>query len=194
MLSAPATRAVIYSAAPLPFPADAGTPRHTGPRRLIASLPAAGATQAGLRRPGPLKTTASCGRTVWPACHAHCLWSGCPDPGPPPDPQCARQAGLASFTPHPSLRSFVQFGGVAAHPPPGERWPPPSQGAALRGRAASAAQQSATSSLPDTEAHRPHRRRRRRPRPHRPSARPQADSDHAASRARSQPGARNADG
>ena len=66
----------------------------------------------------PLNITASCGRTVWPACHAHCLWSGCPDPGPPPDPQCARQSGLASFTPHPSLRSSVQFGGVAAHPPP----------------------------------------------------------------------------
>ena len=65
----------------------------------------------------PLNITASCGRTVWPACHAHCLWSGCPDPGPPPDPQCARQSGLASFTPHPSLRFSVQFGGVAAHPP-----------------------------------------------------------------------------
>ena len=58
----PATRAVIYSAAPLPYPADAGAPRQTGPRRLIASLPAAGATQAGLRRPGALKITASCGR------------------------------------------------------------------------------------------------------------------------------------
>ena len=44
------------------LPAMCGNPRHTGPRRLIASLPAAGATQAGLRRPGALKITASCGR------------------------------------------------------------------------------------------------------------------------------------
>ena len=66
MLPVPATRAVIYTAAPLPYPAGAGTPRHTGPRRLIASPPAAGATQSALRRPGPLKITASCGQTPCP--------------------------------------------------------------------------------------------------------------------------------
>ena len=87
----PATRAVIYSAAKTaPAPADAGPP-------ALAAL----------------KITASCGRTVWPACHAHC----CTAPRPPLAVQCARQSGLASFTPHPSLRFLVQFGGVAAHPP-----------------------------------------------------------------------------
>ena len=73
MLPAPATRAVICSAAPLPYPADAGTPRHTGPRRLIACLAAAGATQPDLRRPGALKITASCVQRPLRACHAHCL-------------------------------------------------------------------------------------------------------------------------
>ena len=142
----PATRAVIYSGAktaPAPAPQDPRCWR-------------------------PLNITASCGRTVWPACHAHCLRSGCPDPGPPPDPQCARQSLLASFTPHPSLRFLVQFGGVAAHPPPGTRWPPPSQGAALRGRAACAAQSCAASSPPGNVTRRRCRHRRPRLRRHRP--------------------------
>ena len=69
MLPVPDTRAVICSAAPLPFPADAGTPRHTGPRRLIACLAAAGATQPDLRRPGALKITASCVQRPLRACH-----------------------------------------------------------------------------------------------------------------------------
>ena len=73
MLPAPATRAVIYSASPLPYPADAGTHRQTGPRRLIARPPAAGATQEALRRPGALKITASCVQRPLRACHAHCL-------------------------------------------------------------------------------------------------------------------------
>jgi hypothetical protein len=155
MLPTPATRAVIYSAAKTaPAPADAGPP-------VLAAL----------------KITASCGRTVWPVCHAHC----CAGPCAPMPAQCARQTGLASFTPHPSLRSFVQFGGVAAHPPPGERWPPPSQGAALRGRAVFAASQCATSSRPSTEARRRCHHRRRHPRQHPLSAHPQADSDRAAS-------------
>ena len=76
----------------------------------------------------PLNITASCGRTVWAACHAHCLWSGCQDPGPPPDPQCAHQAGLASFTPHPhSAPLFSLSGSQPTHPTCS---PPPSQGAA----------------------------------------------------------------
>lgn len=50
-----------------------GNPRHTGPRRLIASLAAAGATQPDLRRPGALKITASCVQRPLRACHAHCL-------------------------------------------------------------------------------------------------------------------------
>ena len=137
----------------------------------------------------PLNITASCGRTVWPACHAHCFADSCA----PMPAQCARQAGLASFTPHPSLHFLVQFGGVAAHPPPGERWPPPSQGAALRGRAASAAPPFATSSRPSTGARRRRHPRRLHLRPHRPSAHPQADSDHAAWLARSQPGVRTVD-
>ena len=141
----------------------------------------------------PLNITAPCGREPVRACHAHCLRSGCPHPGPPPDPQCARQSLPASFTPHPSLRSFVQFGGVAAHPPPGERWPPPSQGAALRGRAASAAPRCATSSRRGNEARRRRRHRRRHPHQHPLSARPQADSDHAAWRAGFQPNAHTVD-
>ena len=75
-----------------------------------------------------LKITASCGRTVWPACHAHCLWSGCPDPGPPPDPQCARQSGLASFTPHPHSACLISLAGSQPTHPTCS--PPPSQGAA----------------------------------------------------------------
>ena len=50
-----------------------GNPRQTGPRRLIASLAAAGATQPDLRRPGALKITASCVQRPLRACHAHCL-------------------------------------------------------------------------------------------------------------------------
>ena len=50
-----------------------GNPRHTGPRRLIACLAAAGATQPDLRRPGALKITASCVQRPLRACHAHCL-------------------------------------------------------------------------------------------------------------------------
>ena len=74
----------------------------------------------------PLRRTPGAGGTkdnsvLWPgvcrACHAHCFAAGCPDPGPPPATQCARQSLPASFTPPPSLRFLVQFGGVAAHQP-----------------------------------------------------------------------------
>ncbi len=75
-----------------------GNPRHTGPRRLIASPPAAGATQSGLRRPGPLKITASCGRNACHACHAHCLLAPCA----PGQAQCSCQS-----LPHPS-RQFIR--------------------------------------------------------------------------------------
>ena len=40
-----------------------------------------------------------------------------PRPWPPAGPAVRAPVAPASFTPHPSLRSFVQSGGVAAHPP-----------------------------------------------------------------------------
>ena len=88
----PDTRAVICNAAPLPYTADAGAPRQTGPRRLIARPPAAGATQSALRRPGALKITASCVQRPLRAWHESLLAAGCPDPAPPPAPQCSRQS------------------------------------------------------------------------------------------------------
>ena len=70
---------------------------------------------------------------LWPgacrACHAHCLLAGCPDPGPPPDPQCARQSlpHPSRHTPH-SAPLFSLAGSQPTHPACS---PPPSQGAAL---------------------------------------------------------------
>ena len=124
MLPAPATRAVICSAAPLPYPADVGAPRQTGPRRLIASLPAAGATQAGLRRPGALKITASCGREPV----APVTLTAITGPFPPGRWQCARQSlpHPSRHTPH-SAPLFSLAGSQPTHPTCS---PPPSQGAA----------------------------------------------------------------
>jgi len=172
MLPAPATRAVICSAAPLPYPADAGTPRQTGPRRLIASSPAAGATQASLRRPGALKITASCGREpVAPVTLTAVLVPG---------PQYQRSARasrsrILHATPLTSLKS--QSGGVAAHPP--HMLAPSVPGGCARAPAACAARQRATSSQPDTAGSRRHRRHPHHPRRNPPSARLQADSDRA---------------
>ena len=55
---------VICNAAPRPFPADAGTPRPLGPRRLPA--------RQRTRRPGSLKITASCLPTRLLHWHADC--------------------------------------------------------------------------------------------------------------------------
>ena len=155
-----------------------------------SQVPCRGRHTGDLRRPGALKITASCGRKPVRACHAHCFHR----PFPPRPVAVRAPVAPASFTPHPSLRWRSQSRGVAAHPPPGERWPPPSQGAALRARAASAVPLFATSSRPGSGVHRPHRRRRPHPRRHPLSAHLRADSGHAASPARSQPVARIAGG
>jgi hypothetical protein len=53
----------------------------------------------------PLNITASCGRTVWPACHAHCLcWSLRPNTSAVRAP-----VGPRILHATPSLRSFVQL-------------------------------------------------------------------------------------
>ena len=108
MLPVPATRAVMCSAAPLPYPAGAGTPRHTGPRRLIARPPAAGATQEALRRPGALKITASCGQRPLRACHAHCLRPAALTLRPR-RPRSARASRSRILHASPSLRWSSQF-------------------------------------------------------------------------------------
>ena len=62
------TQELLYSVPPQCGPPASGHPPHRGPRRLIASLPAAGATQAGLRRPGHRPYQTLCvGRPAWPA-------------------------------------------------------------------------------------------------------------------------------
>ncbi len=91
------------------------------------------------------------------------LAAGCPDPAPPPATQCARQSlpHPSRHTPH-SAPLFSLAGSQPTHPTCS---PPPSQGAALRGRAACAAPPFATSSQPGIARR---RRRHRRPRhPHR---------------------------
>jgi hypothetical protein len=210
MLPAPATRAVIYSAAKtVPAPADAGPP--------------------GL---AALKITASCGRKPV----APVTLTAFTGPFPPGRWQCARQSlpHPSRHTPH-FAQKVSQAGSQPTHPTCS---PPPSQGAApvqkarpvtdakevgvgnateetfrhradtvfpkttrqvntafqLTARAASAAPPSATSSRRDTGAHRRRRHRRRRPHQHPLSAHLQADLDHAASPAASQPADRTVDG
>jgi len=142
----------------------------------------------------PLNITASCGRepvapVTLTACGPAALTLA---PRRTRSARASRSSHPSRHTPH-SASLFSLAGSQPTHPR-GERWPPPPQGAALRGRAASAAPRFATSSRRGTEARRRCRHRRRHPRPHRPSARPQADSDRAASPAASQPGARIAGG
>ncbi len=63
---------------------------------------------------------------LWPgacrACHAHCFAAGCPDPGPPPAPQCARQSLLhpSRHTPH----SAPLFSLAGSQPTPGRALAP----------------------------------------------------------------------
>jgi hypothetical protein len=113
----PDTRAVICSAAPLPYPAAAGNPRHTGPRRLIASpLP-----RAQHRGPSAARCTEDnsvlCPESL--ARLSRCLLI-------PPSRsagQAARQAGLASFTPAPHFAPFL-FNWARAEGHPGPAHPP----------------------------------------------------------------------
>ena len=83
MLPAPATRAVIYSAAK-----TAPAPAHAGPPVLAA-----------------LKITASCGQRPCRAWHESLLAAGCPGPAPPPTAQCSRQSLL-----HPSRQPLTPLG------------------------------------------------------------------------------------
>ena len=91
MLPVPDTRAVICSAAPLPYPADAGT--------LGTRVPAA-SSQAPCRRRNPARPSAArCTKdnsVLWPETSPRLsrslLAAGCPDPAPPPATQCSRQS------------------------------------------------------------------------------------------------------
>ena len=131
----PATRAVIFTAAPPPAPACRRTPGSGDP--AASSLP-----NPPLQRPGPVRYNCALWPGTWPACHAHCGSGPRARPG-----QCPRQPVLASFPPCPLSAGFkkVRRGRLpipaalsarGPHPPPERRpcyglAPSTPQGAAL---------------------------------------------------------------